>query len=179
MSHQPWENSLVGRFHGCPISLKKVHVGLSSGWTPQGKWEIFPMPFGYFIFRFTNNEDVDHVLLDGHWALDDAVLVLARWTPDFCPLPELLPKATVWMRIPDLSPVLWTRPALALLVVYSWSSCSTWSSHWAADQGEICKSGGGHWLFLASCAWLWWGFQELRLTSILAKVWVWTHPPLL
>ena len=73
----PWENSLVGRFLGRPISLKKTRNGLSSLWHPQGDWEIFPISFGYFIFKFTNKEDVDRVLLDGPWSLDNDVRALA------------------------------------------------------------------------------------------------------
>ena len=34
------------------------------------------MSHGYFIFHFTNYAELDPVLLDGPWALDDAVLAL-------------------------------------------------------------------------------------------------------
>ena len=33
--------------------------GLSALWNPEGEWEIFPMSHGYFIFHFTNAEDLD------------------------------------------------------------------------------------------------------------------------
>jgi len=72
----------VGKFLGRPISLN--HDGLSSLWNLHGDWEIFPMSsYGYFIFRFTNPEDLEHVLLDGPWILDNAVLALGHLTPPF------------------------------------------------------------------------------------------------
>ena len=55
-------------------SFDKVQEGLASLWHPQNDWEIFPMSFGFFVFRYTT-EDMDHVLFDGPWTLDDAVLI--------------------------------------------------------------------------------------------------------
>ena len=38
---KPWACSLVGKFLGCTIPVKKVHRGLVGLWTPQEEWEIF------------------------------------------------------------------------------------------------------------------------------------------
>ena len=36
-----------------------------------------------FILRFTSPQDLDRVLFDGPWVLDDDVLALDQWTPKF------------------------------------------------------------------------------------------------
>ena len=99
---QPWKLSLVGKFLGRSISLDKVHLGLSALWNPQSDWEIFAMAYGYFIFRFTSPSDLDWILFDGPCVLDDVVLALGHWTPDFRPSPLSLPRVTVWMRLPEV-----------------------------------------------------------------------------
>ena len=53
------------------------------------------MSFGFFMFRFTNSEDMDHVPFDGPWALDDAVVVLDHWFPEFRPSSDVLIRITV------------------------------------------------------------------------------------
>ena len=107
---------MVYKFLGRPLSLGKVHDGLSSLWNPQEEWEIFPMSHGYFFFRFTSTSDLDRVLLEGPWALDDAVFALGRWSPDCRSSLALLPRTTVSMRLPDLPHVLWTRSTISLIV---------------------------------------------------------------
>ena len=52
------------------------------------------MSHGYFIFRFTNAKDLDRVLLDGLWSLDDAMLALGAWTLEFQSSAGLIPWAT-------------------------------------------------------------------------------------
>ena len=75
---QPWRLSLVGKFLGRASSLEKVHHGLSEMWRLQTHWEFSPMAYGYFIFRFTSQSNLDTVLSDGPWVLDDVVLTLGQ-----------------------------------------------------------------------------------------------------
>ena len=70
----------------------------------------------FFIFRFTTIEDRDRILLQGPWALDDAVLAMGPWTLEFRPPIASLLKCIVWMRLPDLPLTLWTQSALSLIV---------------------------------------------------------------
>lgn len=65
------------------------------------------MNHGFFVFRFTSVSDRDKVLLEGPWVLDDAILAVGPWTSSFRPTPEALPSAVLWIRLPDLPPVLW------------------------------------------------------------------------
>ena len=71
---------------------------------------------GFFIFRFSSNDDRDHVLLAGPWVVDDVVLALTPWTPEIRTSAAKLSTCVVWMRLPDLSPLLWTRFTLDLVV---------------------------------------------------------------
>ena len=113
---QPWKLSLVGKFLGRSISLDKVHLGLSVLWNLQSDWEIFLMAYGYFISHFTSPSDLDRVLFDGPWVLDNVALALGHWTLDFRPSPQSLLSVAVWMGLPDPPPALWNRFALDLIV---------------------------------------------------------------
>lgn len=55
-----------------------------------------------------------HDSLSALWNLQ--VLALGAWIPDFRPSLNLLPRATVWLRLLGLPPSVWTRAALELIV---------------------------------------------------------------
>ena len=91
-----------GKFLGRPLSFDKVFEGLCSLWQTQDEWEIFPMSYGSFIFHFIDAVDIDRVLCDCPWSLDEVVLALGAWSLNFRPSLGLLPRVTIWMRLPDL-----------------------------------------------------------------------------
>ena len=57
----------------------------------------------YYVTRFTNLEDYDHVLTNGPWMIGDNYLVIREWVPNFVPEEDHITKLTAWVRIPKLS----------------------------------------------------------------------------
>ena len=73
------------------------------------------MSNGFFIFRFYSDDDRDRVLLEGPWVVDDMVLALAPWMPEFRSSTAKLSTCVVWLRLHELLPSLWTCSALYLV----------------------------------------------------------------
>ena len=71
------EESSGGQISWARAALDRAQQCMSSFWALQHDWEIFPMSNGIFIFRFSTDDDRDHVLLAGPWVVDDAVLALS------------------------------------------------------------------------------------------------------
>jgi len=57
----------------------------------------------YYVTRFTNIEDYDHVMMNGPWMIGDSYLVIREWVPDFVPEEDNITKLTACVRIPKLS----------------------------------------------------------------------------
>ena len=55
-------------------------------------------------------------MLQGPRVIDNAVLALGSWTPEFQLSVDELPKCVVWVRLPDLPLLLWTQSVLSLVV---------------------------------------------------------------
>jgi len=103
---QSWSFSLVGKFLGHTLLAGKFTTFLSSKWSPEQEWEIIPMNYEYFLFRFTSAQYRDLILDGGPWIVDDATLALEPWTPTFISSPHRLPRTVLWMLLPDL-PSVW------------------------------------------------------------------------
>lgn len=56
----------------------------------------------YFLFKFSNMQDHEHVLYDGAWIIFDHYLVVRKWRPNFDPETDVINRAIVWVQIPNL-----------------------------------------------------------------------------
>ncbi|CAI9087709.1 OLC1v1021852C1 [Oldenlandia corymbosa var. corymbosa] len=79
-----------------------LHKRLKDMWQPKG--EIFPSDVieGYHMFRLSNVEDYNHVLLNGPWSIKEHYITVLPWTPNFDPTGENLSAVPTWIRIPGL-----------------------------------------------------------------------------
>ncbi|KAL2925231.1 hypothetical protein RDABS01_033541 [Bienertia sinuspersici] len=76
---RPWKSPLI-------IKMFDKHIGLS-----------------YYVAKFSNFEDYNHVLLNGPWFIDGHYLTIRTWIPNFVPYNKLIKFLTAWVRIPNLS----------------------------------------------------------------------------
>ncbi|WOL07830.1 hypothetical protein Cni_G16579 [Canna indica] len=61
------------------------------------------MASGFFCFKFTNYDDMNHVLSNGPWFLNGQVLLVIPWKANFQPLIEKIDTIPVWIQLPGLS----------------------------------------------------------------------------
>jgi len=57
----------------------------------------------YYVTRFTNMEDYDHVMMNDPWMIEDNYLVIREWVPNFVPEEDNITKSIAWVQIPKIS----------------------------------------------------------------------------
>jgi len=85
------------------IRYLKLKRRLKTKWALKGDFSLIDIGCDYYVTRFTNMEDYDHVILNGPWMIGDNYLVFREWVPNFVPEEDTITKLTAWVRIPKLS----------------------------------------------------------------------------
>ncbi|KAJ1377413.1 Ribonuclease H-like superfamily [Sesbania bispinosa] len=98
----PWKRSVIIKLMGKRIGFKMLQNRLSKLWQPSSGMEIIDLENDYFLVRFSNSEDLNHVLECGPWMILDHYLVVQHWRPKFFPFEDKLQRVVVWIRIPGL-----------------------------------------------------------------------------
>jgi len=99
----PWRNALIVRMFDKGIGYLQLKRRLKAKWALRGDFSLIDIGCDYYVTRFTNTEDYDHVLLNGPWMIGDNYLVIREWVPNFVPEEDSVTKLTAWVRIPKLS----------------------------------------------------------------------------
>ncbi|KAJ1394891.1 hypothetical protein SESBI_33832 [Sesbania bispinosa] len=84
------------------MGLRYFHDHFLKLWRPKGSMEVTDIDDEYFVIRFEDLADLQHLLDDGPWMLADHYIVIQRWQPSFFPLEDDLRRVAVWVRIPGL-----------------------------------------------------------------------------
>jgi len=100
---EPWRNALIIRMFDKGIGYLQLKRRLKTKWALKGDFSLIDIGCDYYVTRFTNMEDYDHVLLNGPWMIGDNYLVIREWVPNFVPEEDHITKLTAWVRIPKLS----------------------------------------------------------------------------
>ncbi|XP_074293449.1 uncharacterized protein LOC141620492 [Silene latifolia] len=72
-------------------------------WGIKGGLTLMDVGHAFYVARFTNKKDYDHVLTQGPWMIGDHYLIIRKWVPNFLPTDEPIRHLTTWIRIPRLS----------------------------------------------------------------------------
>jgi len=99
----PWRNALIIRMFDKGIGYGQLKRRLKTKWALKGDFSLIDIGCEYYVTRFTNMEDYDHVMLNGPWMIGDNYLVIRQWVPNFVPEEDHITKLTAWVRIPKLS----------------------------------------------------------------------------
>jgi len=100
---EPWRNGLIIRMFDKGIGYLQLKRRLKTKWALRGDFSLIDIGYDYYITRFTNMEDYDHVMLNGPWMIGDNYLVIRAWVLNFVPEEDHITKLTAWVRIPKLS----------------------------------------------------------------------------
>ncbi|WOL00771.1 hypothetical protein Cni_G09484 [Canna indica] len=71
-------------------------------WRTKFSLHVIDPASSFFCFKFTSNEDLNHVLTNGPWFLNGQVLLTVPWKPNFQPLLEKIESIPVWIQFPSL-----------------------------------------------------------------------------
>ncbi|XP_057418503.1 uncharacterized protein LOC130712715 [Lotus japonicus] len=100
-ARSPWKKAVIVQLLGKKMGLGFMRTRLQNLWQPLGSMEIIDLAHGYFVVRFNNLEDYQHVFDGGPWVILGHCLVVQQWKPEFIPATAEPGKVAVWIRIPD------------------------------------------------------------------------------
>ena len=103
MLREPWKNALIIRMFDKGIGYLQLKRRLKAKWALRGDFSLIDIGYDYYVTRFTNMEDYDHVMVNGPWMIGDNYLVIREWVPNFVPEEDKISKLTAWVRIPRIS----------------------------------------------------------------------------
>ncbi|GLJ53244.1 hypothetical protein SUGI_1134770 [Cryptomeria japonica] len=86
--------------------MEMVRKWVKDKWKLKGSVSLSAMPDALFLFKFTAEEDVTHVL-SGCWSYGRNNLSLYRWKADFDRAADLQKTAPIWVRLPGLPLEYW------------------------------------------------------------------------
>lgn len=99
---ESWKHSIVitvfNRFVGYQVLKEKVR----RLWNLNNNFEMLDLENNYFLIRFANEKDWEHVLMGGPWMVFGSYLVIQPWSPGFDVEDSQTAALTVWVRIPRL-----------------------------------------------------------------------------
>ena len=98
----PWRKALILTTLDKGIGFMQLKRRLKLKWALKGDFSLIDIGCDYYVTRFTNAEDYEHVLTQGPWMLGDNYLVIREWVPNFIPEEDCITRITAWVRIPRL-----------------------------------------------------------------------------
>ncbi|KAK1257342.1 hypothetical protein QJS04_geneDACA022597 [Acorus gramineus] len=102
-----WGLSLVGYIIGkCPY-YKLFLDFLYRIWNPKGSLEVLMREDGFFIAKFSNEEDLMNAMEGGPWLMAGHSIVLRRWSRGMRMEMEGLETTPIWIRFPALPVHMW------------------------------------------------------------------------
>ncbi|XP_074299427.1 uncharacterized protein LOC141630522 [Silene latifolia] len=108
-----WQYTLVGQFLGAKPSLIQVRDFVQKHWNHVSKPDVLYFKKGWFYFRFEKFEDMQTVMRGGCWNLNNSMLVLKTWHPNFRRELDFVSVVPVWILLMDLDPLFWSPKALS------------------------------------------------------------------
>jgi len=94
-----WRNALILTTFDKGIGYMQLKRRLELKWSLKGDFSLIDIGCDYYITRFPNMEDYEHVLTQGPWMLGDNDLVIQEWVPNFIPDEDCITKLTTWVKI--------------------------------------------------------------------------------
>lgn len=76
---------------------------LKNMWKLRGDFTLTDLDNDFYLAKFANSDDKEHVLFGGPWMVTDHYLTIRTWHPNFDPAEATIDKVAVWVRLPDLA----------------------------------------------------------------------------
>ncbi|XP_020671933.2 uncharacterized protein LOC110091960 [Dendrobium catenatum] len=113
-----WSFSLVGYSLGPRPYYERLLAAMKKVWILKGSFSLLSLTDGFFLIKFTNQEDFDLVWSGGPWFLLGKPFILQKWSPKFQPKRDELSSIPIWIKIVDLPLALWTPKGISTIASY-------------------------------------------------------------
>lgn len=95
-----WQSTLVGALiDKKPIPSTHMHELIQKAWSLQGAVQVRGKAGPNYIFEFTNAEDMQFMIDEGPWAVQNKLLVLDYWTPNLILQEHRVTECPLWIQI--------------------------------------------------------------------------------
>ena len=109
---QPWESSLVGFFlKKLPYSFVKNTTARM--WSKHGLIDMLATDSGYYVFKFSCQEECEAILEGGPWHLAGQPIILKKWQAGIRFEKEPQSTIPIWVHIYNIPLELWNQEGLS------------------------------------------------------------------
>ncbi|RYR27977.1 hypothetical protein Ahy_B01g052053 [Arachis hypogaea] len=106
---RPWKQTLIVKPLGKRINLQTMERWINRRWGRKEAIRVMDLEEGFFLVRFSSQEDYGYALFEGPWMIADHYLLVQRWRPLFIPQETEVRKLATWVRIPNLLAELYNK----------------------------------------------------------------------
>ncbi|KAL7230600.1 hypothetical protein ACSBR2_008965 [Camellia fascicularis] len=100
---KPWTNTpLIVRLLGKSIGYRMLCNRVKHLWAIQEDFDAIDLGNNYFLFKFSSQDDCNHVYMGGPWVIVDHYLTIRKWEPDFKASEAFETPTAVWVKFPEL-----------------------------------------------------------------------------
>ncbi|KAG5253172.1 receptor protein [Salix suchowensis] len=99
----PWQQTLIIKLMGRKVGYMFFMQRLRNMWKLRGDFTLTDLGNEFYLAKFANPEDREHVLFGGPWMVTDHYLTIRTWHPNFDPFEATIDKVAVWVRLPELA----------------------------------------------------------------------------
>ncbi|XP_020695549.1 uncharacterized protein LOC110109002 [Dendrobium catenatum] len=110
---EEWGLSLIGYSIGRRPYYESLLSAMRKLWKMKGMMKLLSLSDGFFMLKFSAQEDYDMVLAGGVWFLLGKPFVLQKWVPNFKPVREEFSSIPIWFKIIDLPLPCWTPEGIS------------------------------------------------------------------
>ncbi|PKU74870.1 RNA exonuclease 1 [Dendrobium catenatum] len=108
-----WSLCLVGYSIGRRPFYEALLGAINKTWTLKGSLQLLSLSDGFFLLRFSCEEDYDMAWSKGVWFLLGKPFVLQKWHPKFKPKRENFATVPIWVKIHDLPLACWNSEGIS------------------------------------------------------------------
>ncbi|XP_020675198.1 uncharacterized protein LOC110094329 [Dendrobium catenatum] len=110
---EDWTFCLLGYSIGRRPYYEALLGAINKTWSLKGSLKLLSLNDGFFLLKFTCQEDFDMVWSRGVWFLLGKPFVLQKWHPKFTPKKEEFSSVPIWVKTHDLPLACWNSEGIS------------------------------------------------------------------
>jgi sucrose-6-phosphate hydrolase SacC (GH32 family) len=91
----PWKQTLIIKLMGRKVGYMFFMQRLKNMWNLRGDFTLTDLGNDFYLAKFANTEDKEHVLFGGPWMVTNHYLTVRTWHPNFDPFEATIDKVAV------------------------------------------------------------------------------------
>ncbi|PKU77052.1 hypothetical protein MA16_Dca001658 [Dendrobium catenatum] len=110
---EDWKLCLIGYSIGRRPFYEALLGAIKKTWSLKGSLQLLSLNEGFFLLRFSCQEDLDMAWSHGVWFLLGKRFVLQKWHSKFKPVKEEFSSVPIWVKIHDLPLACWNSEGIS------------------------------------------------------------------